>query len=342
MEQIVIKKIPKKILIIKPSSFGDIIHSLPFLQVIRENFPYAEVHWVIAKGFEELLENHPMVNKLWIINKDRWKDFRKIKTTVNEISELFRELKYESYDIVIDLQGLFRSGILANATSAPVRVGFREAREGSTLFYTHRVEGGRDIHAVDRYLKIAYALGCEIHGVWFPMPFIKESDRTKELKRTFGKYAIIVPGARKPANRWPAAKFGELASILPIKTVVIGSKDDTSLAEDVVKASGRKAVSIAGQTDIKELISIIRGCSFMVSNDTGPMHIAAAYVIPVVAIFGPANPARTGPYGDKHVIVKSDVTCAPCYKKKCRNIRCMNEITVEQVYKAVKTVMSNE
>lgn len=342
MEQIVIKKIPKKILIIKPSSFGDIIHSLPFLQVIRENFPYAEVHWVIAKGFEELLENHPMVNKLWIINKDRWKDFRKIKTTVKEISELFRELKYESYDIAIDLQGLFRSGMLANATHAPVRVGFREAKEGSTLFYTHRVKGGRDIHAVDRYLKIASALGCEIHGVWFPMPLIKESDRTKELKRTFGKYAIIVPGARKPANRWPATKFGELASMLPIKTVVIGSKDDTSLAEDVVKASGGKAVSIAGQTDIKELISIIRGCSFMVSNDTGPMHIAAAYVIPVVAIFGPANPVRTGPYGDKHVIVKSDIACAPCYKKKCRDIRCMNEITVEQVYKAVKTVMSDE
>jgi ADP-heptose:LPS heptosyltransferase len=124
--------------------------------------------------------------------------------------------------------------------------------------------------------------------------------------------------------------------------MIIGSKDDISLAEDVVKASGGKGISIAGQTDIKELISIIRGCSFMVSNDTGPMHIAAAYVIPVVAIFGPANPARTGPYGDKHVIVKSDIACAPCYKKKCKDIKCMEGISVQQVYKAIETVMNNE
>ncbi len=105
MNKISIKKIPKKILIIKPSSLGDIVHSLPFLNAVKNTFPFAEIHWVIAKGFEGLLENHPMVKRLWIINKDRWKSLKRIKETAIEFKSLFKELEYESYDVVIDLQG---------------------------------------------------------------------------------------------------------------------------------------------------------------------------------------------------------------------------------------------
>ena len=148
-------KDPRKILIIKPSSLGDVVHSLPFLNVIRTCFPKAEIHWVIAKGLEGLLEGHPMVNKLWIINKDKWKKIKNVKGTISEFNVLFKELKKEKFDLVVDLQGLLRSGVLTAATGAPVKVGFKEAREGSKFFYTHKVEGGRDIYAVDRYLKIA-------------------------------------------------------------------------------------------------------------------------------------------------------------------------------------------
>jgi heptosyltransferase-1 len=132
-------KDPRKILIIKPSSLGDVVHSLPFLNVIRTCVPKAEIHWVIAKGFEGLLEGHPMVNKLWIINKDKWKKIKNVKGTINELKGLFKELKKEKFDLVLDLQGLLRSGILTSATSAPVRIGFAEAREGSKFFYTHKV-----------------------------------------------------------------------------------------------------------------------------------------------------------------------------------------------------------
>ncbi len=339
MDKIAIKKIPKKILIIKPSSLGDVVHSLPFLYAVKDAFPKAEIHWVIAKGLEGLLENHPMVKRLWIINKDQWKNLKNIDGTIREVRRLFKYLKDEAYDVVIDLQGLVRSGLLTYATRASVRIGFKEAREGSSLFYTHKVKGGKEIHAVDRYLKIASAIGCEITGVRFPMPLVKESLEVRKLKDDMGNYAVIVPGARWKTKRWPPASFGSLASMLDIKTVIVGSSGDTGIAKGIEFCSGGKALSMAGNTSIKELISIIRNARYVVSNDSGPMHIAAAFGIPVVAIFGPTNPVRTGPYGKNHIIVKSDIQCAPCYKKNCKTIQCMDEISVEKVYTAVKGIV---
>ena len=153
---------PQKILIVKPSSLGDVVHSLPFLNAMKTCFPEAEIHWVIAKGLEGLLDGNPMIERLWVINKDAWKKIDNAKNTVTEIRNLFKGLKKEKFDLVIDLQGLLRSGIITKSTGAPVRIGFQEAREGSRFFYTHKVKGGKDIHAVDRYLKIASVLGCDV------------------------------------------------------------------------------------------------------------------------------------------------------------------------------------
>lgn len=340
MNKITIKKIPKKILIIKPSSLGDIIHSLPFLSAINETFQRAEVHWVISKGLEGLIEDHPMVRRLVVINKDQWKNLRKVKETISEARALFTELRAESYDIVIDLQGLLRSGLIAKATRSPLRIGFKEAREGGNLFYTHKIKGGRDIHAVDRYLKIASAMGCDMEEIRFPMPLIKESDKVTRLKEKTGKYAVIVPGARWSTKRWLPERFGRTASMLDTKTIILGGPSDSEISAAIEKESGGKAISMAGKTDLKELISIIRNASYMISNDSGPMHIAAAFKIPVVAIFGPTNPIRTGPYGNGHKTIQSNIHCVPCYKKNCKNVRCMEDITVEKVLEAVSSLRS--
>ncbi|HXX81169.1 MAG TPA: glycosyltransferase family 9 protein [Thermodesulfovibrionales bacterium] len=318
-----------KILIIKPSSLGDIVHSLPVLDALYRCFPEAEMHWLIAKGLEGLLENHPMLKKVWIIHKDEWKKISRIQTTVAELRALFRDLRKEKFDLVIDLQGLFRSGLIAKATGAPMRIGFKEARERSITFYTHTVEGGRDIHAVDRYLKIPAFLGCKVAQVRFPFsPSVPSPDSSLPVS---GEYVVMVPGARKPVNRWPARRFGELASRLPMRTLVLGSRGDRMLAEEVVRVSRGKAESLAGRTDIKGLIQVIRGARFMVSNDTGPMHIAAAFGIPVFALFGPANPMKTGPYGKGHTIIRKNISCAPCYRRTCKNPRCLDMITVGEV-----------
>jgi lipopolysaccharide heptosyltransferase II len=274
-----------------------------------------------------------MINKIWVINKDMWKKLSCIRSSLHELRVFRKELREERYDIVVDLQGLLRSGIIALATGSPLRVGFQEAREGSRLFYTHIVEGGKDVHAVDRYLKIACFMGCDTSDILFPFPLCCYP--SLPLPST-GDYAVVVPGARKPANRWPANRFGELSSLLPIKTLVIGSREDIHLANMVVETSKGNAVSLAGKTDLKNLIGVIKGARFVVSNDSGPMHIAAALGIPVFALFGPANPVRTGPYGKGHKVIREEVPCAPCYRRTCHDLRCMEKLSVEKVFEAIK------
>ncbi len=322
----------EKILIVKPSSLGDVIHSLPFLNVIRKCLPEAEIHWVIAKGLHELLEGHPMLSKLWIINKDQWKNISEAKNTIKEVRTLFRDLKNERFDLVIDLQGLLRSGFITRATKAKTRIGFKEAREGSRFFYTHKVKGGKDIHAVDRYLKIASYLGCEVSEIKFPLQ-VPESTYSQTIPK--GDYAVLVPGARWRTKRWSPERFGKLASLLPCKSIVIGSKSDIELSDIVVENSRGKAVSLAGKTNLKELVAVIKNARFMVSNDSGPMHIAAALDVPVFALFGPTSPLRTGPYGNGHTIIKSDIPCAPCFKKNCEIPECMELITVNTVFNTI-------
>jgi len=328
---------PQKILIVKPSSLGDVVHSLAFLNAVREQFPDAEIHWVVARGLEGLLTGHPMIKKIWVINKDMWKKLSQISSSFSEIQSLLRNLRKEHYDIVVDLQGLLRSGIITMATGAPVRIGFMEAREGSRFFYTHRVKGGKDIHAVDRYLKIASFLGCDITDVRFPLPLKVTSSPLPHHHSTDKAYAIMVPGARWRTKRWPPEYFGELTSLLPIKTVIVGSRADVDIANRIVALSNGRALSLAGNTEISELVEIMRGARFVVSNDSGPMHIAAALGIPVFAIFGPTDPMRTRPYGEGHTIIREDISCIPCFKRKCGDLKCMENLSVEKVYREIKS-----
>jgi len=352
MDVLKLKKRPRKILIIKPSSLGDVVHCLPFLNALRDSFPNSEIHWIIARGLEGLFEGHPMINKLWIINKDDWKRVKGAGTTIKELGSLFTSLKTEKYDIVIDLQGLLRSGILAKATGAPVRIGFKEAREGSRIFYTHTVKAGKDVHAVDRYLEIAKFIGSDISDIKFPFPLsfnfpeviyrLLQTDNPSSLpinkrgKKICEKYAVIVPGARWETKRWYPERFGELSSMLSLKSVVVGGEADVDTADIVVRNSGGNAISVTGKTSLKELIEIMRNAKFVVTNDSGPMHIAAALNVPVFAIFGPTNPLRTGPYGTSHVIFRKGLECSPCYRKQCKNIRCMNLISVKEIADVIR------
>lgn len=330
--------VPRKILIVKPSSLGDVVHSLPFLNALKRCFPEAEIHWVIAHGFEGLLKGHPMINRLWVIKKDSWRKIRNAPHTIRDVKLLFRQLKQEKYDLVIDLQGLLRSGIIASSSRSPVRIGFHEAREGSRIFYTHTVQGGKDVHAVDRYLKVAEFLGCDISDIRFPFPPIKSSSASglqPSASHALDRYAVIVPGARWRTKRWPAKQFGKLASLLPIKTAIVGSRSDIKMADEIVSLSNGKALSLAGKTDLLDLIEVLRQARFVVSNDSGPMHIAAALGIPVFAIFGPTDPLRTGPYGKGHTIIRPGLSCAPCFKKSCDDLKCMKRISADEVFQII-------
>ncbi len=325
----------ENILIIKPSALGDIVHSLPFLSALKKRFPNARIDWVVAHGLHRFLEGHPMIDRLWVIKKDQWKKIGNLKHTLKEVSELKKGLKACEYDVSIDLSGLLRSGIISYFSKAKIKLGFKESDEGSPLFYTHKIHGSMNIHAIDRYLEIARFMGCSTDIIEYPFaPFEPFPPILKQLPEDF---VVMCPSAGKTANRWQGEKFGRLASKLLLPTVVIASKAEADIAQKVVDYSKGQAISVAGQTGLKDLVSLISKAHFFVCNDTGPMHIAAALNIPVFAIFGPANPVRTGPYGTIHTVIQKKMDCAPCYAKEpCSHFRCMNELTVEDVFNIIK------
>ncbi|MFC1830250.1 glycosyltransferase family 9 protein [Thermodesulfobacteriota bacterium] len=326
---------PQKILIIKPSSLGDIVHSLPFLDAVKGRFPGAKIHWVVARGLHTFLEDHPFIDRLWIMDKEQWKQRRHLKNTIREVTGFIRGLRSQHYDVVVDLSGLLRSGLISMVTGAGYRLGFKESDEGSPLFYTHKIRGGTEIHAIDRYLKIAAFMGCDTAPIRYPFaPFPENPEIYRNLPAV---YCVMAPSAGKAANRWPSQRFGQLAARLPVPSVVISSSADAPLAREVVDTSEGRAVSIAGRTSLQELIPVIKNARFFISNDTGPMHIAAACEVPVFAIFGPANPIRTGPYGRIHTVIQENLDCIPCYRKKvCEHWECMNNLTVDKVFHIIR------
>jgi len=323
----------RKILIIKPSSFGDIIHGLPVLHALSRRFPEAQLHWVVAKGFAGILEGHPLIHRLWIIDKDSWKKPRNLRRACWEIAKLRRELRNEKFDLVLDLQGLFRSAMIGLFTGVEKRVGFESAREGAKFSYNYRVRTDTELHAVEKNLLFARFVGCEAADAVFPLPPFGE---VPEIVQGMRPYAVIAPSAGTLVKRWPAQYFGRLASVLPVRSIIVGGASDAALADEVARLSGSRAVSLAGKTSLKQLGAIIRDAQFLVSPDTGPMHLAAALEVPAYVIFGPTSPLRTGPYGKIHTIIRLELPCSPCLTRKpCADWRCIRGVTPEMVLEKI-------
>ncbi len=326
---------PRKILIIKPSSLGDIIHGLPVLAAVAARFPAAEIHWVVGRGFHQILENHPLIHKLWIIDKNSWKKPFRAFSTFSELRALASGLRLEKFDMVVDLQGLFRSAMIGLFTGCEDRVGFDAAREGAKFSYKYRIKTEAEIHAVEKNMRIARFLGCAVQEPEFPFPPLELPPELAALIPP--EYAVIAPSAGTLVKRWPAMHFGYLASQLTVPSVIVAGKADRDLADEISVLSNGHAVSLAGKTGLRELAAIIKGAKFLVCPDTGPMHIAAALDVPVFAIFGPTSPVRTGPYGKNRTIIGSDMRCAPCFKRKpCRDWKCMSEISPDRVLAAIR------
>lgn len=256
-------------------------------------------------------------------------------------------LRAHAFDLVIDLQGLFRSGAAAWLTGCGFRVGFANAREGSPLCYTHRITVPTpEMHAVDRYLLVARALGCSVSLPVFCLAPLAEDRRiVHTLLAEAGvpenrQWVAMQVSARWPTKRWPSASFSAVARALVeerIPVILIGSPGDRAEAEQVAEASG--AVSLAGRTSLSVLPALLQEAACLVTNDSGPMHVAAAMSTPVVAIFGPTSAVRTGPYGFRHRPLFLSLSCQPCYSRTCRNpvaMECLIGISPERVVREVR------
>ena len=323
----------KNILIVKPSSLGDVVHTLPLLKDLRMGFPDAHIAWLIKRQYAGILEGNPYLNEIipW-----EWDGF-----------ELIKKLRESRFDLVIDVQGLFRSGFAAFLSGAHERIGFKNARELSPLFYTKRVSvPAMDIHAVDRYRLITDYLGIKQYPPDFTI-IIDEQEKVCVERLLFesgvkdGDILVMVnPSGRWQSKRWGTEKFASLCDVLSseygVKTVIIGGPEDIRTSCEVKTLMRTAPIITAGKTTIKGLAALLSKAKVLVTNDSGPMHIAAALNVPVVAIFGPTDPGRTGPYGKGHIVVRKEIPCSPCFKKYCRDLLCMESVSVEEVKSAFK------
>lgn len=337
-----------RILILKPSSLGDVIHALPVLRLLKKAHPQAEIYWWILEELAPILADDPDLTDLFLFERKKWKSLDFWPRKLSQI----REMRKLRFDWVIDLQGLARSGTLAWLANGALTIGLDDPREGASGFYDIRVSRpSYGTHAVDWYLEVVKALGIPVHHdfEWLPRRSLAAgapawaSDRTRRI--------ILNPGARWENKRWPAEYFGRLAALLSreypeCEIVVLGGKSDTALGAEIYRAAPGHVTNLAGKTSIPEMIELIRECEVMVTNDTGPMHIAAALGRPLLALFGPTNPKRTGPYGQvERVLQQKALSCVPCMRSKCRNriqLECLTSISPEAVFLAASYWLQNK
>lgn len=341
--EIPLKNPVTRLLLIKPSSLGDIVHALPTFAALRTRFPQAEMSWLVKAQWSGMLARVQGLDRIW-----------RVGPGLSDWMSTIHQLRAHQFDLVVDLQGLFRSGAAAWLTGCDTRIGFANAREGSPLCYTHRVSVPTpDMHAVDRYLLVATALGCvvdEAAATTCPIvPSAADREAVQGLLQRHGlqgkqPWVTMSVSARWTTKRWPLASFVSVAQQLKrdgLPVVVIGSASDRAETQAVATQSG--AVDLSGQTGLELLPTVLQAAACFVTNDSGPMHVAAAMGTPVVALFGPTSEVRTGPYGARHHVLTAPVPCRPCFSRTCRHnvpLECLTAITPDSVVQAVRESLS--
>ena len=344
-----------KILIVKLSAIGDVLHTLPALTALRRHYPNARIDWLVEDGAADLIRGHEALNTVLVWRRREFVELLragKLLAATGFFLSLVRELRHTQYDLIIDFQALLKSSLWIFLSRARRKAGFgrgMEHSENAHLFLNERVPAvSMEIHALDRGLRLLQALGIPCSQVFYDLPIGRKDEGAAEQLlvesgvRLDRPFVAINPVAKWPTKLWPSERFRELADRLVKdgnQVVFTGSKEDQSFIDQIAGFPASRAARLDGRTSLKVLASVYRFASVVVTTDTGPMHLAAAVGTPVVALFGPTAPWRTGPYGAGHVVLRAGVSCSPCFSKSCKTtelepMACMNRITVEQVVDA--------
>jgi lipopolysaccharide heptosyltransferase I len=345
------------ILIVKTSAIGDVTHTLPALNALRHKYPEARITWLVEEAAAGLLAGHPALDRLLVSRRKHWakelrRGPRRAWVAVCEACRFLRELRDTRYDLLLDFQGLLKSGVLVGLARAERKVGFGRGMahaEGSWIFLNERVPAvDMNIHALDRELLLLKAIGVEAPRAEFALPITavhrQKVDRLlAEAKIDRSRPLLAInPQATWPTKLWFPERFTELADRLAAKGWAVaftGSPADREEIGRIIAAMRAPAANLAGMTSLLELAALYEKAHVVVSTDTGPMHIAAATGTPVVAIFGATAPWRTGPWGEQHRVVRVEMECSPCLKKQCPTEReCMRWVSVAMVATAVEAV----
>jgi heptosyltransferase-1 len=338
-----------KILILKPSSLGDVVQALPVLRLLKQHWPDSHIFWWVEKRFHALLENDPDLAGIFLFDREGWGRPWRWPEAIRSI----RAMRQQRFELVIDLQGLFRSASVAWLASGEMTIGLDDPREGAAAFYDLAVaRPSPTTHAVGWYLEVLRYLNVPVHShfTWLPaQPRIAKAIRTKWPIED-RQWIVLQPGARWESKRWPIEHFSaalqRLARTLPrFHFAVMGGTDDMRIAAELVQCCPDRCLDLTGQTSLPEMVEWIRASKLMLTNDTGPMHVAAALGQPVVAIFGPTDARRTGPFGQLEGVLRASPPCAPCLQEHCcwpRHLECLWSVTPDAVCERVEAILGVE
>lgn len=337
-----------RLLIVRRSSLGDIVNTLPTLVALRRGFPQAYIAWLVDRRFREVLEGHPALDE--IIDMHRH-SLGQVLGLLGEARRVGRELRRRKFDIVLDLQGLLKSGVMAYLSGAPRRLTFDdEQRELNQFFTNERVKVNFHTRAVRRFLQMAEYLHCATEPVEFEFPIAEVHQQWADGFLAENEMDVARPliglnvGASAAHRLWPVEHFARLAEMLQVaghlQTVILSGADEVDIARRIQQLAEVDLVSAAGQTNIKQLAALLRRCAVVVSSDTGPLHIAIAVGTPVVGLYGSPDPDKTGPFGENNTVLTADLLCSPCVNRPtCRDFACMKQIRPDRVVEAVLSLL---
>jgi lipopolysaccharide heptosyltransferase I len=336
----------RRIALIKPSALGDIVHALPVLTAVRRRYPEAHITWVVSRTYEALLQGHPDLDETLPFDRSLFRGGW--LSGVRAYGRFLAGLRRRDFDLVLDLQGLLRSGLLTLATRAPRRVGFAAAREGARWCYTDLVPGGgrESGHAVQRYWRVAAALGAGDDPVSFHVPIAPEAQRwaVGALQPYPRPWLCLGVGARWETKRWPPEHFAALAGRAQDRfggtVIFVGRVDEAPLARAAAARLPGPTLDLTEATNLQQLAAVLSLADVMVANDTGPLHLAVALGRPVVAPYTCTRVVLTGPYGEAaEGAVETRVWCQGSYRRRCGRLDCMRELTPDHLWPHLERIL---
>jgi len=329
---------PERILVIKLRYVGDVLLATPVLSRLRESFPKAHLAMLVNPGTDEVVRDHPVLDEVLVLERGnlarQWR--------------FVRNLRRRRFDLVIDLTDADRSALLSRLSNAPLRLGYNSERRWRGVLYTQVVEADRfEMHTVRYHLKAMEALGLA-GSLSAPLLTVapearREADRLLREAGVDGArpFVCLHPGARWWFKAWPADRYAALADLIqqetPAQALFLGGDQERSLESRIADGMKMPFRSLIGKTGLRALAAVLERAALMVSNDNGPMHMAAALHVPVIGLFGPSDPAIWGPWGDGHRTFYKGLDCRACFHPDCfrGEQNCMRLITLEEVWEAV-------
>lgn len=347
-----------KVLIVKLSAIGDVVHTLPVLNALRHYRPEAQITWLVEETAADLVVGHAALDRVLISRRKRW--IRGLRTAqwrdyLREAVSFIRQLRDTRYDMVLDFQAALKGAMLIALTRADRKIGFgsgMEHQEHSYLALNERIPMvSMEIHALQRGLMLLSAIGVPCHRIEYNLPIDDPSRQIAagllvELPHSTKRPLVAInPMATWETKLWPADRFAEVADrLIQSRHAAIyftGSPGDRDAIRAIQDRMTHPSVNLAGRTTLIQLAAFYQHMACVISADTGPMHIAAAVNKPVVALFGPTAPWRTGPYGQDHHVIRPETDCGPCFRRQCADWRCMDQIQPDRVVKVCASILDH-